>query len=137
MLEQITADDELSQWLRIDDLRNAVKANRIHFPVPVPVFPCQFRPDIQWRLVELYFVRGWSSRQLAQRYGVTARRIQQSLQHWTWIAKAHGYLQEIPPETAVFAPAVLARPGAAMPMLPVFSPLPVPVAPSLAVSPPA
>jgi two-component system KDP operon response regulator KdpE len=104
---------------RIDSLRKAIEANRINFPVPVPIFPSQFRPDLQWRLVELYFVRGWSSRQLAERYGLTARRIQQSLQHWADYAVARGYLQEIPPERtltpspvwAMAVPAILIATG--------------------------
>ena len=51
----------LSDGPRIDEVREAVHANRVAFPVPVPTFPAQFRPEIQWRLVELYFIRGWSS----------------------------------------------------------------------------
>jgi hypothetical protein len=82
---------------RIDELRGAIKANRVSFPEPVPIFPTQFRPEIQWRLVELYFVRGWSTSRLAARYGVTTRRIQQSLQHWAAKAMEGGYLQTIPP----------------------------------------
>jgi hypothetical protein len=91
---------------RIDDLRLAIKANRVNFPVPVPTFPAQFRPEIQWRLVHLYFIRGWSSRKLAERYGVTSRRIQQSLQQWVTLAVARGYLQEIPAATLPVIPAI-------------------------------
>ena len=91
---------------RIDDVREAIHANRIVFPVPVPTFPAQFRPEIQWRLVHLYFIRGWSSRKLAERYGVTSRRIQQSLQQWVTLAVARGYLQEIPAATLPVIPAI-------------------------------
>src|ERR1700722_8810879 len=91
---------------RIDVLRKAIRANRVNFPVPVPIFPSQFRPDIQWRVVLLYFIHGWSAKQLADRYGVTTRRIQQSLQLWADCAVSRGYLQEIPPETVLAPPAV-------------------------------
>jgi hypothetical protein len=136
----------LSDAPRIDELRQAIKSNRVHFPVPVPIFPAQFRPEIQWRLVELYFVRGWSSRRLAERYGVTSRRIQQSIQQWAGLAMARGYLQAIPPETALapaFVPAwavatmqVAARPEA-VPMAVSFPPVPSVAARDFAAMPPA
>jgi hypothetical protein len=116
---------------RIDDVREAIHANRIVFPVPVPTFPAQFRPEIQWRLVELYFIRGWSSAKLAERYGVTARRIQQSLQQWVGIALSRGYLQEIPPEAPfLYSPA--SPPMMAAAAMPRFSPIPPPTVPELA-----
>ena len=89
---------------RINRLRDSIQANQVHFPMPVPTFPYQFRADIQWRLVELYFVRGWSTKRIAERYGLTSRRIQQSLQRWADRAVADGYLQEIPPETVLPMP---------------------------------
>ena len=57
----LTTVEELSQGPRINSLRDSIQANEVHFPVPIPIFPYQHRPEIQWRLVELYFVRGWSS----------------------------------------------------------------------------
>jgi hypothetical protein len=97
----LSTTDERTQEPPINCLRDSIQANRIHFPVPVPVFPYQYRADIQWRLVELYFVRGWSTKRLAERYGVTTRRIAQSLQHWVCRAMELGYLQAIPPEPAL------------------------------------
>jgi hypothetical protein len=123
---------------RIDDLRNAIRANRVSFPVPVPVFPSQFRPDIQWRLVQLYFIRGWSSRKLAERYGVTSRRIQQSLQHWAGHAVERGYLQVIPAETALPMP-MRTWTTVSVPLMqesPLFSPIPT-VTPDFAAQQPA
>ena len=79
-------------------LRRAIRANQVVFPSPVPVFACQHRADIQWRLVELYFVHGWSCSRLGQRYNVTDRRIQQLIQRWVQRARALGYLQPIPAE---------------------------------------
>ena len=120
----------LSDGPRIDEVREAVHANRVAFPVPVPTIPAQFRPEIQWRLVELYFIRGWSSAKLAERYGVTARRVQQSLQQWVGIALSRGYLQEIPPEAPlVYSPA--SPPMMAVAAMPRFSPIPPPPVPEL------
>jgi hypothetical protein len=104
MGEQPTQPSQQSGAQRIDILRKAIRANRVSFPTPVPVFPSQFRPDMQWRVVELYFIQGWHSERLGKRYGVTARRIQQSLQRWADRAVADGYLQEIPPETVLPMP---------------------------------
>ena len=122
------AAETMADGPRIDELRMAIKANRVNFPVPVPVFPAQFRPEIQWRLVELYFIRGWSSRQLAERYGVTARRIQQSIQHWVDLAVSRGYLQVIPPESPVMPLPMPAWMSAVTPdgaaVAPQFTPLP-------------
>jgi len=98
MLARNISHSDTAPCRTIDELRLAIRANRVNFPVPVPTFSAQFRPDIQWRLIELYFVRGWSSRRLADRYGVTSRRVQQALQQWVTLASAHGYLQVIPVE---------------------------------------
>ncbi len=110
--------------VRIDYLREAIQSNRIHFPMPVPIFQQEFRADIQWRLVELYFVRGWSTRRLAERYGVTTRRVQQSLLHWVGRAAERGYLQEIPDDSLHRAPSI-ASPHAAPVQMPSFVPIPI------------
>jgi hypothetical protein len=57
-------------------LRKAIQTHQVIFPLPVPDFASEHRPDIQWRLVELYFIQGWSCARLSQRYKVTDRRIQ-------------------------------------------------------------
>jgi hypothetical protein len=91
---------------RLDYLRKAIRNNRVSFPAQVPVFACQHRADIQWRLAGLYFVRGWSTARLGQRYKFTSRRVHQLLRQWVSRAKVLGYLQEIP---TVIAHQVLAR----------------------------
>lgn len=88
-------------------LRKDIQTNRVSFPVPVPIFACQHRADIQWRLVELYFVHGWSCKRLGRRYQVTDRRIQQLIQRWVTRAKALGYLQTIPAEEPRWAAAAI------------------------------
>ena len=87
--------------MRLSTLREAIHHNRVSFPDAVPVFAQQNRPDIQWRIVELYFVRGWSCRQLAGRYGVCPSRIRQLLHGWVDRATTLGYLQAIPGEAAI------------------------------------
>ncbi len=77
-------------------LRAAIQNHEVSFPAQVPVFECQSRSDIQWRLVELYFVRNWSCPQLGERYGVTMERARQLISQWVQRAIVLGYLQEIP-----------------------------------------
>jgi len=81
-------------------LREAIQNNRVSFPSQIPTFLCQSRADIQWRLVELYFVRNWSCPELGQRYGMTMERARQIIFNWVQRAVALGYLQDIPPVTA-------------------------------------
>jgi hypothetical protein len=77
-------------------LRAAIQNHEISFPSQVPAFACQSRSEIQWRLVELYFIRNWSCTDLGQRYGVTMERVRQLISQWVQRAAVLGYLQEIP-----------------------------------------
>jgi len=77
-------------------LRAAIQNHEVSFPAQVPIFSCQSRCDIQWRLVQLYFVRNWSCPELGERYGVTMERARQLISQWVHRAVALGYLQEIP-----------------------------------------
>lgn len=77
-------------------LRAAIQNHEVSFPAQVPIFECQSRSEIQWRLVELYFVRNWSCPQLGDRYGVTMERARQLISQWVQRAIVLGYLQEIP-----------------------------------------
>lgn len=87
-----------SECVRLDSLRKAIQTNRFSFPSQVPIFECQHRADIQWRVVELYFVLGWSCTRIGRRYKVTSARIQQLLRGWVSRAMTLGYVQEIPAE---------------------------------------
>jgi hypothetical protein len=82
-------------------LRAAICGNQVSFPAQVPVFEKQTRPDVQWRVVQLYFVRGWSFVDIARRYGVTPQRVMQIVTIWRMRAVALGYIQEIPPEEPI------------------------------------
>jgi transposase-like protein len=88
---------------RLARLRQAIQNRRVSFPAQVPSFQREYSAEIQWRVVTLYFIRGWTCEQLAARYGVTASRVRQLLRRWVECAAALGYLQEIPPETLIAA----------------------------------
>jgi hypothetical protein len=85
-------------------LRAAIHNHQVSFPSQVPVFACQSRADIQWRMVELYFVRNWSCSDVGQRYGVTLERARQLISLWVQRAALLGYLQEIPAAEATEGP---------------------------------
>jgi len=87
-------------------LRNAIQNHEVSFPAQVPVFSCQSRCDIQWRLVELYFVRNWSCPELGKRYGITMERARQLISQWVQRAVVLGYLQEIPAAASLMAPLI-------------------------------
>jgi hypothetical protein len=84
-------------------LRAAIQHNEVSFPSQVPTFECQSRADIQWRLIELYFVRNWTCPELGRRYGVTMERVRQLVFSWVQRAIVLGYLQEIPAPAARLA----------------------------------
>jgi hypothetical protein len=134
---QDVLDNNLKARYRLEDsvniaqislrrLRAAIQNHQVSFPAQVPIFSCQSRSDIQWRLVELYFVRNWSCPELGERYGVTMERARQLISQWVQRAIMLGYLQEIPPaavnleasapvnqvglEIPVLDPAVLSQP---------------------------
>ncbi len=81
---------------RINDLRVAIRANKVSFPLPVPSFANQYCCEVQWRLVELYFIHGWSPEKLGLRYKVCPTRVRQSIRNWVRCALTLGYLQVIP-----------------------------------------
>lgn len=88
---------------RLARLRQAIQNGEVSFPAQVPTFPRQYNGEIQWRVVTLYFVRGWTCERLADRYGVTCNRVRQLLRSWVECAKARRYLQEIPAESSIAA----------------------------------
>jgi len=82
--------------LRINNLRSAIRSNRISFPSQVPVFPKHDRADLQRRIVQLYFLFGWSCERIGGRYLLRRQRVQQILRAWKRRAVQMGYLQLIP-----------------------------------------
>lgn len=86
------------QRLRLDQLRAAVHANLVSFPSQVPVFERHDRPDLQRRIVQLYFIFGWSCATIAARFGLLRQRVGQVLSTWRRRAVETGYIQYIPLE---------------------------------------
>lgn len=79
-------------------LQTLVRGNFVCFPSQAPVFGQKSRRDLQWRLAVLYFVRGWSTRTIADRYGLTRERCGQIISDWRIRAVALGYIQDVTPE---------------------------------------
>ena len=104
----------------LQQYREAIHRNEVVFPSPAPQFPCQCRPDVQWRVAELFLIHGWTCARLADRYGVTRGRIWWFVRTWIDRALALGYLQDIPPADTMLAAASHTTPvSEAAPTLPV------------------
>jgi DNA-binding transcriptional regulator LsrR (DeoR family) len=78
-------------------LQMAIRRNLVCFPSQVPVFGKLPRRDLQWRLAVLYFIRGWSTREIARRYGLTRERCGQIISDWRVRAVNMGYIQDVTP----------------------------------------
>jgi len=79
-------------------LQTLVRGNFVCFPAQAPIFGQKSRRELQWRLAVLYFVRGWSTRSIADRYGLTRERCGQIISDWRIRAVALGYIQDVTPE---------------------------------------
>jgi hypothetical protein len=108
--------------LRLDQLRVAVRANLVSFPSAVPTFERHDRPDLQWKIVQLYFVLGWGCETIAVRFGLVHQRVSQILKTWKRRAIETGYIQYIPPFEPLPMPAANAT--VAIPQLPAFVVIP-------------
>ena len=78
-------------------LQMAIRRNLVCFPSQAPVFGKLPRRDVQWRLAVLYFIRGWSTREIARRYGLTRERCGQIISDWRVRAINMGYIQDVTP----------------------------------------
>jgi hypothetical protein len=83
--------------LTLAELRRKIRRNRVSFPSQVPTFSKHDRPDLQRKLVQLYFLFGWSCNRIALRHGILRQRVQQILSTWKRRAIQMGYIQDIPP----------------------------------------
>ena len=79
-------------------LRRAVRRNIVSFPSQIQAFLRRPAADMQCRVVLLFFVRGWTSIQIAARLGVPKHVIRGILNEWSVRALALGYIQVIDAE---------------------------------------
>ncbi len=80
-------------------LRTAITRNLVSFPAQVQPFMKRGSGDLQERVVQLYFVRGWSVRSICQRYNLSKAMAHKLLAEWRVRAVESGYIQEIEPGT--------------------------------------
>jgi transposase-like protein len=78
-------------------LRTAITRNLVSFPAQVRPFMKKASGDLQERIVQLYFVRGWSVRSICERYGLSKAMAHKLLAEWRIRAVESGYIQEIEP----------------------------------------
>jgi len=78
-------------------LRRAIRENSLSFPSQVPPLLKTSSNDMQWRVVLLYFVLGWSSGEICVRFHVPRHRIRQILKDWSVKALALGCMEVIDP----------------------------------------
>jgi hypothetical protein len=84
--------------MRVDELRAAIWKRQVSFPSQIPTFSKHTRPDLQRKLVQLYFICGWSGPKIRARYDLSAQRFQQILSTWKRRAVELGFIQTIPPD---------------------------------------
>lgn len=89
--------DQVIELMDINHLRRDIRANRVTFPSQVPTFPGCHGTDLQCRLAQLYFVRGWSCSGIAKRYRMVPQQVRRILNVWKQRAAKAGYIQHIPP----------------------------------------
>jgi hypothetical protein len=80
-------------------LRLAFRENLVSFPSQVPTLIRCRNADTLDRVVQLYFLRGWSVRNICTRYRLSKPMVQKLLSEWRMRAVAAGYIQGIDPET--------------------------------------
>jgi hypothetical protein len=78
-------------------LRTAITRNLVSFPAQIRPFVRRNSGDMQERIVQLYFVRGWSVRNICARYRLSKAMAHKLLAEWRIRAVESGYIQEIEP----------------------------------------
>jgi hypothetical protein len=84
------------------EIQTLIRSNYVCFPAQAPIFGERSRRNLQWRLAVLYFVQGWTTRAIAERYGLRRERCGQIISDWRIRAIALGYIQDVTPEGADF-----------------------------------
>ena len=78
-------------------LQMAIRRNLVCFPSQAPEFGKVPRRDVQWRLAVLYFIRGWPTREIGDRYGLTREQCGKIIADWRVRAVNMGYIQDVTP----------------------------------------
>jgi hypothetical protein len=78
-------------------LRAAIARNLVTFPGQIQPFMKRTSGDLQERIVQLYFVRGWTVRSICERYAMSKAMVHKLLAEWRVRAIESGYIQEIEP----------------------------------------
>jgi transposase len=78
-------------------LRTAITRNLVTFPAQIQPFMKRTGGDLPERIVQLYYVRGWSVRNICDRYGMSKAMVHKLLAEWRIRAIESGYIQEIEP----------------------------------------
>jgi hypothetical protein len=79
-------------------LRGAIRKNLVTFPAQmVRLRSSGHGNDRPERIVQLYFVHGWSIGKLCHRYRLSKKRVEDVLMKWRHRAVAAGFVQEIQP----------------------------------------
>jgi hypothetical protein len=82
-------------------VRAGIRNNLVTFPAEAPVFKKATRPDLQAKIAVLYFIRGWSTARIGQRYNLGRQRVAQIVTKWRIRAVHQGYVQLIDEGTLV------------------------------------
>jgi hypothetical protein len=86
------------QLIGNDALRRAIQRNLASFPAQVPSFARHRQRDLQIRIAQLYFVRGWPITRITARYGINKAVIVRLIQGWRIRAIGAGYIRDIRPD---------------------------------------
>jgi hypothetical protein len=76
-------------------LRTAITRNLVTFPAQIQPFFKRPVGDLQERIVQLYFVRGWTVKSICYRYSLSKAMVHKLLADWRIRAIESGYIQEI------------------------------------------
>jgi len=110
-------------------LRAAITRNLVSFPAQIRPFMRRSSGDLQERIVQLYFVRGWSVRSICDRYGLSKAMAHKLLGEWRVRAVESGYIQEIEPGTLASLTEE-ANPGGNRPEAPRYAAVPMAAPPA-------
>ena len=76
-------------------LRHALRNNIVSFPSQTPILLRLPAADMQWRMVLLFYVRGWTAVEIAKRFHAPRHQIWKALNDWSVRALALGVIQVI------------------------------------------